>query len=124
MAYVFVAQAGGWANMTQTAKLTAVGGAAFDWFGYSVAISGNVVVVGASDASSFQGTAYLYVKPTAGWKTTSKYQAKLVAADGAAQDYFGSAVAIAGGAVAVGSDGWPAGSQSGVAYVFGQCAAK
>ena len=33
--------------MTQTAKLTASDGAAGDYFGYSVAISGDTVVVGA-----------------------------------------------------------------------------
>jgi hypothetical protein len=48
-AYVFVKPAGGWANMTETAKLTASDGAANDFFGNSVAISGDTVVVGASD---------------------------------------------------------------------------
>ena len=46
-AYVFTEPGSGWANMTQTAKLTASDGAADDDFGYSVSISGNTVVVGA-----------------------------------------------------------------------------
>ena len=46
-AYVFTEPASGWANMTQTAKLTASDGAAGDRFGCSVSISGNTVVVGA-----------------------------------------------------------------------------
>ena len=46
-AYVFTESGSGWANMTQTAKLTASDGAAGDAFGISVSISGNTVVVGA-----------------------------------------------------------------------------
>ena len=43
-AYVFVKPSRGWGNMTQTATLTpSDGGAAF---GYSVAISGNTIIVG------------------------------------------------------------------------------
>ena len=45
-AYVFTEPGSGWANMTQTAKLTASDGAAGDYFGHSVSISGNTVVVG------------------------------------------------------------------------------
>jgi hypothetical protein len=84
-----------------TAKLTASDGAPYDWFGFSVGIGPNALVVGAS-----------------GWVTTSKFQAKLTGADGSGQDYFGSSVSISGNTVTVGSDGWPGGSQQGVAYVF------
>ena len=43
-AYVFVKPGSGWANMTETAKLTASDGAAGDFFGRSGAISGDIVV--------------------------------------------------------------------------------
>ncbi|HEY6293548.1 MAG TPA: FG-GAP repeat protein [Terriglobia bacterium] len=118
-AYVFVEPATGWASMTQTAKLTASDGAAYDWFGYSVAISGKTLVAGASDADNYQGAAYLYLKPASGWTTTSHFAAKLVASDGAGEDVFGTSVAISGATVAVGSDGWPGGDAQGAAYVFG-----
>ena len=56
---MFTEPGSGWANMTQTAKLTASDGAAGDCFGYSVSISGNTVVVGApvprSAATAGQG---------------------------------------------------------------------
>jgi hypothetical protein len=117
-AYVFVKPEGGWATMNQTAKLTASDGAAYDWFGYSVAITGNTVVVGASDANNFQGKAYVYVKPKSGWETTSKFRAELIAGDGSANDTFGISVSISGSTVAVGSAGWSGGSQQGAAYVF------
>jgi hypothetical protein len=47
---------------TQLAKLTASGGAAFDYLGYSVAISGDTVVVGAPIVNRTQGAAYVFVK--------------------------------------------------------------
>jgi hypothetical protein len=46
-AYVFVEGPNGWANMTQTAKLTASDGQFGALFGSSVACSGNTIVVGA-----------------------------------------------------------------------------
>ena len=52
--------------MTQTAKLTASDGAAYDHFGVSVSISGNTVVVGACNATvggTSQGAAYVFTEP-------------------------------------------------------------
>src|SRR5262249_57460127 len=46
-AYVFVKPGTGWADATQTAKLTASDGAGRDQFGLSVAITGDTLVVGA-----------------------------------------------------------------------------
>ena len=63
-AYVFVEPGSGWGNMTQTAKLTASDKAVGDLFGYSVAISGGVVVVGAVAAdpggTTDAGAAYMF----------------------------------------------------------------
>ena len=50
-AYVFTEPSSGWANMTQTAKLTASDG---DDIGGAVAISGNTVVV-TGDAATVDG---------------------------------------------------------------------
>src|SRR5207245_1665203 len=101
-AYVFVKPGAGWSTMTETAKLTASDGAAGDQFGGAVAISGDTVVVGASaddiGANSNQGSAYVFVKPGAGWSTMTE-TAKLTASDGAAGDEFGGAVAISGDTV-------------------------
>jgi hypothetical protein len=121
-AYVFVEPSGGWTNGTQTAKLTASDGAAYDWFGSSVAIQGNIVAVGAMDATGFRGSAYVYAKPKNGWATTSRFAAKLTASDSGVDDFFGSSVALGGGVVAVGSSGWP-GNAIGAGYVFGKCVA-
>jgi hypothetical protein len=124
-AYVFVKPAGGWPTIstTQTAKLMAFDGAAFDWFGTSVAVSGDTVVVGAGDkkvgSNAAQGSAYVFVKPARGWANMTQ-AAKLTATDGAAEDKFGIFVAISGDTVVVGarSDVVSANTNQGSAYVF------
>src|ERR1700675_1592404 len=45
-AYVFVKPVNGWGNMTQVAKLTPSNGSEYLHFGWSVAISGDTIVVG------------------------------------------------------------------------------
>ena len=114
-AYVFVRSGISW---SQQAKLTASDAAAFDAFGKSVAIDGNTIVVGAdldSDAGSFSGSAYVFVRSGTSWSE----QQKLTASDAAAGDQFGISVGISGETVVVGAvaddDG---GASSGSAYVF------
>ena len=61
-AYVFLTTDGG-ATYGQVAKLTASDGAASDYFGYSVAISGGTVVVGAywdDDGGYSSGSVYVF----------------------------------------------------------------
>jgi uncharacterized repeat protein (TIGR01451 family) len=122
-AYVFVKPVGGWGNMTETAKLTASDAAANDYFGASVALSGDTALVGAyGDDSTFtdQGSAYVFVKPAGGWATTSTYTAKLTASDGAADDFFGWSVALSGDTALVGALYKDNGAftDQGSAYVF------
>ncbi len=98
-AYLFEPDgAGGWAET----KLTASDGSAFDRFGYSVAISGDRIVVGAAedDGTGFNsGSVYVYESDGAGgWAET-----KLAALDGAAEDLFGWSVAISGDWIVVGA---------------------
>jgi hypothetical protein len=118
-AYVFVRPADGWANMTQTAKLTASDGAAQDSLGTSVSLSGRIVVAGAPNATigskQFQGAAYVFVEPMAGW-VNSTQTAKLTSSDGRSGDAFGISASSSGNTVAVGAFG--AQGASGTAYVF------
>ena len=99
-AYVFIRQSGTW---SQAAKLTASDGALYDQFGYSIAVDGDTVVVGAryDDNGSNSGSAYVFTKPGSGWTSTS-IAAKLTASDGAANDWFGASVAVDGDTVVVG----------------------
>jgi hypothetical protein len=78
----------------QLFKFTALDGAAFDSFGYSVALSGNLALIGAYTAdingNGNQGAVYAFDA------TTGQQIAKYVAGDGAASDLFGSSVALDG----------------------------
>jgi uncharacterized repeat protein (TIGR01451 family) len=111
-AYIFVHSGGVW---SQRAKLTASDGAAFDYFGYSVAISGDTAIVGAYGDNSNQGSAYIFVKPGGGWATGNQ-TAKLTASDGVGGDVFGWSVAISGDTAIVGA--YNDDSSRGSAYVF------
>jgi hypothetical protein len=68
--YIFVKPKSGWGNMTEIAKLTASDGKSDDFFGDSVAISGNTVLVG--NTSFNGGGGYLFVRPKHGWKTKTE----------------------------------------------------
>ncbi len=122
--YVFVKPTNGWRNLTQTAKLTSSDAQSLDNFGWSVAVSGNTVVVGASAATINgnldQGAAYIFVKPPSGW-TDMTQTAKLTAADGDSYSQFGAATAISGNTVVVGAPLSLGNNPApGVAYVFVQ----
>jgi hypothetical protein len=120
-AYVFVEPHDGWeGNLTETAKLTASDGEAGDWFGWSVAISADTLVVGARFDDNGQGSAYVFVEPGGGWGGSLTETAKLTASDGEAGDWFGSGVAIDGDTIVVGAtlDDIGGNLQQGSAYVF------
>ena len=118
-AYVFTKVAGGW---SQAAKLTASGGGAFDYFGHSVAVDGDTVVIGAQGNSGSPGAAYVFTKPTTGgvwadWDDSNKVDkaeltAKLIASDADDNDQFGYSVAVDGDTVVVGAP------NNDAAYVF------
>ena len=121
-AYVFVEPPGGWrGSLTQTAKLTASDGVVGDGVGNSVSISGNTIVAGAPGTylSDATGAAYVFVEPANGW-TNGTQTAKLVAADGEANDQFGASVSISGNTVAAGAQDATIGSNQaqGAVYVY------
>ncbi|MCJ7693535.1 MAG: FG-GAP repeat protein, partial [Sedimentisphaerales bacterium] len=74
-------------------KLLASDGAAGDFFGSSVAVSGDYMIVGANKGDGHElntGSAYIFKYDGANWVQ----QCKLIAPDGAGNDYFGYAVCI------------------------------
>ena len=115
-AYVYVEPSGGWADATETAKLTGYSGRKL--FAQSVAVSGNTVLAGQPLLRGSRGAAFVYVKPLSGWKTTSRFDAKLTAATGKYEHYFGSSVALTGDTAAIGAPN--PNSRPGTAYVFGK----
>src|SRR5215468_4102319 len=115
--YVFTRNGAAW---TLQQKLTAQDGVAKSEFGFSVAISGDTVVIGAplddTGGNGDQGSAYVFTRSGAVWTQ----QQKLTAQDGAANDLFGYSVAISGETVAVSAlgDDIGANENQGSAYVF------
>ncbi len=100
------------ANWIQQAKLLASDAARGDMFGMSVAISGDLAIVGAQGDNSYRGSAYIFKRIDVNWVQ----QTKLLASDGAASDMFGSSVSISGDWAIVGAEG-DDGSR-GSAYLF------
>jgi trimeric autotransporter adhesin len=127
--YVFVKPRGGWANATETAKLTASDGVAGDELGgislggNGVGISGDTIVAGAYAATANgnpgEGAAYVFVKPKGGWQSETE-TAKLTASDGAPGDALGTSVAVSGDTIVAGAYQATVNGNSaqGAAYVF------
>jgi len=129
-AYVFFRQNNMW---VQQAYLKASNPGARDHFGWSVAISGNTIVVGAeaeggiNDELPFSGAAYVFVRDGVTWSQ----QAYLKASNAERSDRFGRSVGIWGDTIVVGASAESGGTssvdgdqsdnskfQSGAAYVF------
>lgn len=114
-AYIFARSGNDW---IEQAKIMADDGAEGDVFGYSVAIEGDYLVVGApwtDDLGIESGAAYVYKRDGVNWVQ----QAKLTASDGGEDNRFGISVAISGDYVLVGAffdDDF--GTRSGSAYIF------
>jgi VCBS repeat-containing protein len=118
-AYVFTQANGVW---SQTQKLTASDGAAFDEFGSSVSLDASTALVGATFAdiggNNNQGAAYVFTQANGVWSQTQK----LTASDGADGISFGDSVAISGSSILVGAAyaGVGGNIDQGAAYVFAQ----
>ena len=129
-------------HIVQEAYLKASNTESGDWFGRSVAVSGDTAIVGAyqesggatgvngnqhDNSAPRAGAAYVYVRNGMSWSQ----QAYLKASNTEQDDFFGSSVAISGDTVVVGAPGESSSAtgvdgdgidnsavQSGAAYVF------
>lgn len=124
-AYVFVRSGESW---VQQAYLKASDTTRGDWFGFSVAIDGDTLVVGAREATRtsaddatlrYAGVAYVFTRSDETWSQ----QAYLKASNIDVGDRFGESVAVSGDTVVVGAPfegGDDSGNfdDAGAAYVF------
>src|SRR5262245_58624713 len=113
-AFVFTRSGKTW---PEQAKLMANDGAFFDFFGSSVAIDVNTLVVGAIGADGVaadSGAAYVFTRSGTTWTQRQK----LTASDGEAEDSFGASVAIEGDTLVAGA---PRDDAKGAAFVFVRC---
>lgn len=117
-AYVYERDAGGPNAWGEVAKLTASDGAAGDYFGRAVSISGDTLVIGAWGDENFVGSAYVFYRDQGGsgaWGQVTR----ILASDSSPILYFGRDVAISGDTIVVGA--WADddfGISSGSAYLF------
>ena len=88
-AYIYTGSGSSWSQQT---ILTATNGAANDYFGDAVSLSGDgtTALISAPYKNHYQGTAYIYTGSGSSWNQ----QTILTATDGAANDNFGYAVSL------------------------------
>ncbi|MEO7330371.1 MAG: FG-GAP repeat protein, partial [Minicystis sp.] len=111
-AYAFQRQGDVW---SLDAKLFPADGAATDFFGYALALSGTSALVGApnnSQAGFDAGATYAFDRSTGSWSP----QAKLLASNAAAVDNFGRAIAMNASSAVIGAP--LVQSFTGAAYLF------
>ena len=114
-AYVFSRSGTTWSEQE---KLRASDAEDYDYFGNSVSISGDSIVVGSNgdqDHGQYSGSAYIFVRSGNTWTE----QAKLNPSDAMSSDNFGASVSISGDFVVIGASGRDEiGINSGTAYIF------
>ncbi len=126
-AYVYTLTGAGAVTGTP-ATLTDAAGSHYATLGWSVAVSGATIVVGAPNYANAPGAAYIYAEPANGWTTTGTPTTALSSTDLGSIDEFGFSVAVDGGTAVVaapkhsGSDPANPGTvqQEGALYVFVQ----
>jgi hypothetical protein len=105
-------------NWEQTAKLWAQDALDFQWFGSSVAVSGDYIIVGAEqdcEMDQWSGAAYVFRNEGNNWLR----QNKLFADDGEKYDRFGQSVYLFGETAIISATGSAGnGASSGSAYIF------
>jgi hypothetical protein len=118
-AYIFNESGGTW---SQVQKLAPNDGEWGDGFGHSLALEGSKAVVGAWHATvngnGYQGAAYVFTETGGTWSQTQK----VVADDGGEGNTFGSAVALEGQTIVVGTPYITVNGNEyqGAAYVFAE----
>ena len=115
-AYVYTFNGSTW-SLQDT--LTASDAAVSDYFGYSVAIDSDTIVVGAykdDPCGTNSGSAYVFTRSGSNWSQ----QKKLTGSDSSEDDTFGCSVAIDGNTVVVGArvNDHSSKGEPGAAYVF------
>ncbi len=113
-AYVYSRNVGGTGRWGLVAALNDPAASQNDVFGSAVAVDGGTVVVGANNASSTQGAAYIY-DISGGSFTQAVGLSDPAATSG---DWFGNAVAVDGDTVVVGAYGTSSNSYQGKAYIY------
>ena len=113
--YIFKRENTTW---TQQTKLTASDGVSGDYFGYSISINGDHLLIGSysdNGNGAKSGSVYIFELEAGAWNEKTK----LAASDGAENDYFSNAISIGGDYAILGAFRDDAlGEDSGSAYLY------
>jgi len=117
--YIFEKPTTGWADMTETQKITASDAASGDGFGRFVSVDGDYAIVTAPDedgSGTARGASYIFKRGSSTWSE----DAKILAADASNQDYFGWSGSVSNTNVIVGAyaEDNTNGVDAGSAYIF------
>lgn len=117
-AYIFSKNQGGANNWGFVKKITASDASNANYFGNTVSISNDNIIVGSFGNQASTGSAYLFAKNEGGLNNWGEVK-RLIASDGAAGDRFGLSVSVNGNYAVVGAqlDDDNA-TDSGSAYIF------
>ncbi|MEM7103892.1 MAG: IPTL-CTERM sorting domain-containing protein [Bacteroidota bacterium] len=118
-AYILFKDQGGINNWGEVTKVVAFDAGSADFFGTSVALSGDYVVVGAYNDNGSTGSAYIYEKDLGGQDNWG-FLVKKTASDAAGNDWFGWRVALSGDNLLVGAirEDFTGVNNTGSAYLF------
>jgi len=123
VAYVFSKPSSGWANSTETAKLTASDASNNDAFGHDVSIDNDRVIISSYNSPRDFSTnkVYYFEKPSSGW--ISSTENSIITSDNSVSgDIFGSSVALNGSNIIIGAKNDTGDTNnsinSGSAYIF------
>lgn len=114
-AYIYIRSGSSWLYQ---ARVAAPGGSDLDFFGYSVGISGDTVIVGAPGDDDLplydRGAVYVFVRSGSSWLFQDKIEGFT------ADDRFGRSVAVSGDLAVVGAPGYDRGfdTDAGAAYTL------
>jgi hypothetical protein len=116
--YIFTSTTGESGTWSQQQKIQASSTGASDYFGISVSVNGNTLVVGANgddDTVTNAGAIYIFERSGTTWTQATKLQAPTPEGSGT----FGSAVAVDGDYIVVGAKDNPlTAAFSGASYVY------
>ena len=121
-AYVYERTDAGWQQVSKLTAYDGMDGDNGDFLGISLAVSGDTVVLGAALDDNENGTdagaVYVYVKPEGGWPAAMTETKKLIAPAKGAGRGFGTALALKGDTLVVGSPGKDDSLIPGEVFVF------
>jgi len=119
--YIFERNLGGANNWGEVKKILALDGVGSDGFGFRMVVSGDTLIVGASNGDGNEdnsGSAYIFQQNQGGANNWGKVK-KIIASDGVAFYGFGDSVSISGDIVIIGSaDDDDIGFNFGSSYIF------